>query len=402
MINNMTIRFYLFFILCCCMCWNCFALHEDDKRLFATFQKSNFSLIQPEMLLDVCVATPHTHGRSYLRIVLSLEHEQSSRIDIFVQPCPAIIDAWELVRYESVLSLLHELLQNDPISEALQTVLRQRREMRALFLLTSSDHFASREVVAKANIANCSTKHVEQCSSCLKLGACLMYVVSRPVARDKRNDFYQFNYPGFEFDVHSWPKTAEQMQTYIEQFDERHPLVHKRTRAVWRGSPNGLHFARDEWFRNGTLGNPRARLVAFAQRNQQAQRLLNCKFVSMPAQEREWASLIQAFELAPPIPQEQFAKFKSIIDVDGGGWSARLPRLMLFNSVVLKMETEHDTIYMRELLPTSDKWRNQQLYANTELNDDRLLDAWFQPDGRAPQGIVWFAILYLLFCFLKN
>ena len=53
--------------------------------------------------------------------------------------------------------------------------------------------------------------------------------------------------------------------------------------------------------------------------------------------------------LVEPIAQNDFAKYLAIIDVDGGGWSARLPHLLLQNSVVAKMRSAHETFAQRAM-----------------------------------------------------
>ena len=92
------------------------------------------------------------------------------------------------------------------------------------------------------------------------------------------------------------------------------------------------------------------------------------------------------------MPMHEFAAWRCILDVDGGGWSARLPQLMVMNSVVLKMQTRHDTMYMADLRswPDDSAWLNENLSREAEPDDDALVSRWLARSGRAPNGVVWF------------
>lgn len=251
----------------------------------------------------------------------------------------------------------------------------------------------------------------DKCAPCIARGLCVAYVVSRPLERAPV-DRFQFLSPGFEFDVETWHRNASALLAYVEQFDRTHkPWARKKPFAIWRGSPNGRHFVHDEWNRTRDAGNPRARLVAFGAAHGDG--VISARFTSMPPQEVGWTSAIGAFNVTQRIPQEVFAAARIVLDVDGalplaralslyrlptesrtgGGWSARLPHLMLFNCVLLRMETLHATIYMADLLPRGDEWLRERIDVGDErddVDDAALVARWLAPGGRAPHGVVWF------------
>jgi hypothetical protein len=332
--------------------------------LFAELRRRIGSLDAHRHLPQSGVSTTHTHGRSFM--LVSLRNES-----LFVRSFPPLVDTWELARYDVALDLLHAA-QSHPLG--LPSV---------DLVLSASDHFVAAEVAHKSDA--CDRRPLADCAPCVAAAACVVYVCSRVRARADAADRFQFLFPGYEFERHTWFAAARDVDEFALGFDRRHQWRRKRLAAIWRGSPNGLFFKPDEWNRTMPLGNPRARLVDFASRHPD---LLDARFTQMPAEEAVWARAIGAFDLAAPIPQEAFATFRVILDVDGGGWSARLARLMTYNSVVLRQETEHDTIYTDELRPLDDgEWRNENLADGT---DDELLARWLTPRGRAPHGVVWF------------
>jgi len=318
--------------------------------------------IDAAQLLSVGVSTSHTHGRSLVHVAV-----RNTTRALYVRAYPALIDEWELARYDIALDLLRHAADLPSVD----------------LVLSASDHFVAAEVAHKSDA--CSRRPVAACAPCVARADCVVFVFSRVRARTEPADHFQFLLPGYEFDRHNWLRTAADVDAFAANFDARHAWRRKRPGAVWRGSPNGLFFKPGEWNRTMPAGNPRARLVDFAARHAD---LVDARFTQMPAQEAPWAADFAAFALAAPIPQETFAAWRIIIDVDGGGWSARLARLMLYNSVVLRQETEHDTIYTDELCPSdASAWRDEDL---ASASDDELIERWLAPDGRAPHGVVWF------------
>ena len=228
--------------------------------------------------------SPHTHGRSWARVLVHAS-------GLYVRLNPPLVDMWELTRYDDVLALL-ERARTDGRLPAPPFELA----------LSASDHFALAELQRKAAVGghgdsdasftNTTADAAGSAVSCAQLGSCLMWVASRPRERAPE-DRFQLLYPGFEFALQQWFADERAVEHYSEQFDRKRPhrWRQKRPGAVWRGSPNGLHFAPGEWHRLAGDGNPRARLVAFAQHSS----LVDARFVAMPEQEREWAFAEPAF-----------------------------------------------------------------------------------------------------------
>ena len=119
-----------------------------------------------------------------------------------------------------------------------------------------------------------------------------MWVATRPRWRDAA-DRFQLLYPGFEFALQRWYADERAVARFTEIFDRQRPhrWRTKRPGGVWRGAPNGVHFAPNEWHRLAGDGNPRARLVAHSFHSS----LVDARFVSMPEQERKWAFEEPAF-----------------------------------------------------------------------------------------------------------
>jgi hypothetical protein len=310
------------------------------------------------------VDAAHTHGRAYVHVSLRNKN-------IYLRAFPPLIDVWELARYDIALDFLAALLNhNATLPPAID------------FAFTASDHFVASEVAHKSDA--CARLDAAVCEPCIAANCCAVFVCSRVRARAERADRFQFLFPGYEFDRHTWFHAPANVSAATAAFDARHRWRRKQPAAVWRGSPNGLFFKDGEWNRS-VDGNPRARLVDFASRHAD---LIDARFVQMPEQERPWAEQFRAFDLVPPMPQESFAAFRAIIDVDGGGWSARLVRLMTYNSVLLRQQTDHDTLYMDQLRPLNDSdWLDEDL---ASPSDDELVERWLSPRGRAPCGVVWF------------
>ena len=343
---------------------------EDDAALLREWRAA-FGGARDAALLDDSVhvqRSVHTHGRSWAHVVVTDD-------DVHARLHPPLVDMWELTRYDDALALLD---------------LARRRKLLARatpfeLVLTASDHFSLDELLRKAGGTDSAN------ASCAARGSCLVWAATRWRGRAPR-DRYTLLYPGFEFAVQRWFESADALAHYVARFDRKRPhrARSKRAAAVWRGSPNGVHFAPGEWARLGSDGNARARLVALAHNST----LIDARFVSMPEQEREWAAREPAFadaDAAHRMPMDHFAAYRAIIDVDGGGWSARLPALMAMNSVVLKMQTQHDTMYMADLSarPDDSAWLDESL-DDDGVDAETLVERWLSPSGRAPNGVVWF------------
>jgi hypothetical protein len=340
------------------------AIPISDSALFDTLSTRRIALNASHMP-SVHVDASHTHGRAYVHISIRNKH-------IYLRAFPPLIDVWELARYDIAVDFLRSLLDSNASMPA-----------SIDFAFSASDHFVASEVAHKSSA--CARRDLTACEPCIAADCCALYVCSRVRARSDLSDRFQFLFPGYEFDRFVWFRTPADVAAATDAFDARHRWRRKQPLAVWRGSPNGLFFKDGEWNRS-IDGNPRARLVDFASRHSE---LIDARFVQMPEQERPWAERIRSFDLVPPMPQEAFAAYRAIIDVDGGGWSARLVRIMTYNSVVLRQQTDHDTLYMDELRPlhNDSAWYDEDLASPT---DDELVARWLSPRGRAPHGVVWF------------
>jgi hypothetical protein len=49
--------------------------------------------------------------------------------------------------------------------------------------------------------------------------------------------------------------------------------------------------------------------------------------------------------------QDDFQRYKAILDIDGNAWSARLGKLLCYNSVVIKVESSYVGYWEKELKP---------------------------------------------------
>ena len=94
------------------------------------------------------------------------------------------------------------------------------------------------------------------------------------------------------------------------RWDEKYPWSKKINKVVWRGRVTGYTYPDGE--------RPRTKLIQYA-RN-----YLDIMDVK-PSTEKS------------QMPQDDFQKYKAILDIDGNAWSARLGKLLCYNSVVIKV-----------------------------------------------------------------
>ncbi|KAL7555145.1 hypothetical protein ACHAWF_018749 [Thalassiosira exigua] len=100
---------------------------------------------------------------------------------------------------------------------------------------------------------------------------------------------------------------------HMERWDDLYPWEQKIPKAVWRGRITGYTYPDGQ--------RPRQNLV------RHARNFLDVMDVK-PSTKRS------------KMDQDDFQKFKAIIDIDGNAWSARLGKLLCYNSVVIKKEIE--------------------------------------------------------------
>mmetsp|Transcript_24187 Transcript_24187/g.51048 ORF Transcript_24187/g.51048 Transcript_24187/m.51048 type:complete len:926 (+) Transcript_24187:247-3024(+) len=140
--------------------------------------------------------------------------------------------------------------------------------------------------------------------------------------------------------MHSWPTlsltyfgdpnnvqmyaTPYQWDEEMEKWDEMYPWEKKTNQVVWRGRITGYTYPDGD--------RPRGKLVQYAKNFLD---IMNIKPVTENSK----------------MKQDDFMKFKAILDIDGNAWSARLGKLLCYNSVVVKVEPEYIGYWEKELHP---------------------------------------------------
>jgi len=139
---------------------------------------------------------------------------------------------------------------------------------------------------------------------------------------------------------HSWPamsltyfqdptnvqlaESPYQWDDIMAGYDAAYPWERKIPKVVWRGRITGYTHRRGE--------RPRQALVKHAQKH------LEIMDVKPSTQKSK-------------IPQDDFQKYKAILDIDGNAWSARLGKLLCYNSVVIKVEPTYVGYWEKEIEP---------------------------------------------------
>lgn len=139
---------------------------------------------------------------------------------------------------------------------------------------------------------------------------------------------------------HSWPamsltyfqdptnvqlaESPYQWDEMMGTYDETYPWKSKFPKLVWRGRITGYTYPDGE--------RPRQELVRFSR------------------------DFLDIMDVKPStkrsrIPQDDFMKYKAILDIDGNAWSARLGKLLCYNSVVIKVEPEFVGYWEKEIEP---------------------------------------------------
>jgi len=139
---------------------------------------------------------------------------------------------------------------------------------------------------------------------------------------------------------HSWPamsltyfqdptnvqlaESPYQWDTMMEEWDKNYPWKTKISKVVWRGRITGYTYKDGE--------RPRQNLVRYS---------------------RDYLDImdIKPSTKKSLIKQDDFQKYKAILDIDGNAWSARLGKLLCFNSVVIKVQPEYVGYWEKELEP---------------------------------------------------
>jgi len=140
--------------------------------------------------------------------------------------------------------------------------------------------------------------------------------------------------------MHSWPvmsltyfndptnfqlaESPYQWDELMTEWDESYPWEKKIDKVVWRGRITGYTYKDGE--------RPRQKLVQYA---------------------REYLDVmdIKPSTAKSKMPQDDFQKYKAILDIDGNAWSARLGKLLCYNSVVIKVESSYVGYWEKEIKP---------------------------------------------------
>ncbi|KAL9184204.1 hypothetical protein ACHAXT_002290 [Thalassiosira profunda] len=139
---------------------------------------------------------------------------------------------------------------------------------------------------------------------------------------------------------HSWPamsltyfndhtnlqlaESPYQWDDMMAEWDKTYPWKRKLDKVVWRGRITGYTYKNGE--------RPRQELVRYARNH------LDIMDVKPSTTKSRMA-------------QDDFQKYKAILDIDGNAWSARLGKLLCYNSVVIKVEPEYVGYWEKDIEP---------------------------------------------------
>eukprot|EP00591_Stephanopyxis_turris_P008241 CAMPEP_0195508116 /NCGR_PEP_ID=MMETSP0794_2-20130614/1411_1 /TAXON_ID=515487 /ORGANISM="Stephanopyxis turris, Strain CCMP 815" /LENGTH=452 /DNA_ID=CAMNT_0040634995 /DNA_START=340 /DNA_END=1701 /DNA_ORIENTATION=+ len=146
---------------------------------------------------------------------------------------------------------------------------------------------------------------------------------------------------------HTYPTEAANTEKVVpndwdrefDRYESRYPWESKIRKAVWRGSATG-HFLNLHWrprvkMVKAAMGHPDTMDIAFSSDEGYS--------VSGPR--------VPEHLIREPIKQEDFMKYRAIVDIDGNGWSSRFGELTCYNSVVIKVRGEYQAYFEKELRP---------------------------------------------------
>lgn len=140
--------------------------------------------------------------------------------------------------------------------------------------------------------------------------------------------------------MHSWPvmsltyfndptnlqlaESPYQWDEIMNEWDNTFPWDKKINKVVWRGRITGYTYKDGE--------RPRQKLVQYA---------------------RDYLDVmdIKPSTANSKMAQDDFQRYKAILDIDGNAWSARLGKLLCYNSVVIKVESSYVGYWEKELKP---------------------------------------------------
>ena len=139
---------------------------------------------------------------------------------------------------------------------------------------------------------------------------------------------------------HSWPalsltyfsdpanlqlaETPYQWDKFFEEWDARYPWESKISKVVWRGRITGFTYEDGK--------RPRQELVRYSR-------------------DKLDVMDIKPTTIKSKMDQDDFQKYKAILDIDGNAWSARLGKLLCYNSVVIKVQPEYVSYWEKDIQP---------------------------------------------------
>ena len=115
-----------------------------------------------------------------------------------------------------------------------------------------------------------------------------------------------------------------QWDDMMAEWDRTYPWKRKLDKVVWRGRITGYTYKNGE--------RPRQELVRYARNH----------LVIMDVKPSTTKSRMA---------QDDFQKYKAILDIDGNAWSARLGKLLCYNSVVIKVTPEYVGYWEKDIEP---------------------------------------------------
>eukprot|EP00210_Caulerpa_lentillifera_P004374 g4172.t1 len=149
----------------------------------------------------------------------------------------------------------------------------------------------------------------------------------------------------------------------------RHPRDKRINKAVWRGSTTGRHMKTAD----DTLKNHRVNLSHNCAKRPDLFDVGIFKYVQINKNNTKLVKRLN--KIAPKkerLPMSGFNDYAVVLDVDGNGWSDRLPVLLRGDAVVLKQEYNRHLDYLSEIAKQSDaitffKWDQSDLEAQASM-----------------------------------
>eukprot|EP00210_Caulerpa_lentillifera_P004376 g4174.t1 len=142
-----------------------------------------------------------------------------------------------------------------------------------------------------------------------------------------------------------------QLSLLEECLKVRHPRDMRINKAVWRGTTTGLHM----FGANDALKNHRVNLSYNCAKRPD---LFDVGIVEYLQINKNDTKLVEKLtELVPKkkrLPMSGFNDYAVVLDVDGNGWSDRLPVLLRGDAVVLKQEYKQHLDYLTEIAKQND------------------------------------------------